>query len=241
MSLLGIAVSGGQSSLSTKSLTENGTISFVQLGVYGAQAFNYGIAADGAMIYAHDFYDVSRGIVLPGTSRTASSNHGGDDVVLDFGVSRPMQHEGWQITPRAGLSYFRIGESDFSETGASSLDLTVNPKALDALRSRVGVSVSKPMMFGATRILPELRAAWTHDFLDDRGGFSAVFAGAPAVSFQQIGATTGRDAAEFGAGVSVALSQSMVPGELSTFLQYDATLAAHQTNNVFAAGLRLTW
>jgi hypothetical protein len=32
-----------------------------------------------------------------------------------------------------------------------------------------------------------------------------------------------------------------VPGRLSAFLQYDATIAAHQTDNAIAAGLKLNW
>jgi outer membrane autotransporter protein len=240
-SLVGLAISGGQSSVSTNSLPETGTASFVQFGVYGAQTFDHGIAADGAMIYAHDFYDVSRDIVLPGASRTASSSHGGDDAALDVGVSRPLRYEAWQITPRVGLSYFHIDQSSFSETGANSLDLSVSPTPLDALRSRIGVSVTQPVVLGETQIVPELHAAWTHDFLDDRGAIGAVLSGTPSTSFQQIGATTGRDAADLGVGVSFAVAQNTVPGQLSAFIQYDATVAAHQTNNAVAGGLRLTW
>jgi outer membrane autotransporter protein len=97
------------------------------------------------------------------------------------------------------------------------------------------------MMLGATQILPELRAAWTHDFLDDRGAFAAAFSGAPTIGFNEVGATTGRDAAELGAGFSFAIAQTSIPGRLSAFVQYDATIAAHQTNNAVAAGLKLTW
>jgi fibronectin-binding autotransporter adhesin len=238
-SLLGLAISGGQSSVSTQSLPENGTVSFVQFGVYGAQAYDYGLMADGALVYAHDFYDVSRGLV--GLGRTATSSHGGNDAALDVGVSRPMQVDAWRITPRVGLSYFHIGQSSFAENGANSLDLSVSPTAIDALRSRVGVTISQPMMLGGSQILPELRAAWTHDFLDDRGVIGAAFAGAPGVGFTQIGAATGRDAADLGVGVSFAVAQTAVRGQLSAFLQYDATLAAHQTSNAVAGGLKLTW
>jgi len=238
-SILGIAAGGGQSTLSTSSLPESGTVSFVELGVYGAQAYNYGLVADGALEYAHDYYDVTRGIV--GLGRTASSSHGGDDAVIDVGISRPMQYDAWTVTPRVGLSYFHIGQDGFSETGANSLDLTVAPDALDALRTRLGATVSQPMVWGGWQFQPEFRAAWTHDFLDDRGNTLAAFAGAPGVVFQQIGASSGRDAADLGVGVSWAIAQTTVPGQLSAFFQYDASLAAHQTNNAFAGGLKLTW
>ncbi len=239
--LFGVAVSGGQSSVSTNTLPESGTISFVQLGAYGAQALDYGAALDGAVVYAHDFYNVSRGIVLPGLSRAATSHFDGDDAVVDLGISRAFQYEAWKITPRIGFSYFHIGQSAFSESGADSLNLTVNPASLDALRSRMGAVVSEPMQLGEARLQPELRAAWTHDFLNDRGAFNAAFAGAPGVSFSQIGAPTGRDAAELGAGLSFAIAQTSLPANLSAFVQYDATIAKHQTDHAVAAGLKLTW
>jgi outer membrane autotransporter protein len=143
--------------------------------------------------------------------------------------------------PRAGLTYFHIGQASFSESGASSLDLNVSPGALDAVRSRIGVSISQPMLLGGGQVLPEFRAAWTHDFLDTRGVVAANFAGAPAIGFNEVGAAVGRDAADLGGGLSFAVPQTSVPGQLSAFLQYDATLAAHQTNNAIAAGLKLNW
>ena len=127
-----------------------------------------------------------------------------------------------------------------TETRADSLDLIVDPGALDALRSRVGVSVARPLTLGDSQVLSELRAAWTHDFLDNRGAFAAAFSGAPAVTFSQVGAAAGRDAAELGAGVRFAIAQTAIPGQLSAFIQYDATIAAHQIDNAVAAGLKLT-
>jgi hypothetical protein len=49
------------------------------------------------------------------------------------------------------------------------------------------------------------------------------------------------DAADLGASVSFAIAQSAIPGQLSVFVQYDATIAAHQTNNAVVAGLKLIW
>lgn len=240
-SLLGLAVGGGQSSVSLNTNPENGTVSFVQFGVYGAQALDYGAAMDGALAYAHDFYDVTRGIVLPGTSRTATSSHGGNDVALDIGLSRPIAVDSWQITPRVGLSYFHIDQASFTERGADSLDLAVKPAALNALYSRVGVAIGQPMVLGDTSILPEFRAAWLHNFLDTQGQFGASFLGAGSASLGQVGAAVGREAGDLGVGVSVAIAQTDFPGQMSGFIQYDATLAAHETANAIAAGLRLKW
>jgi outer membrane autotransporter protein len=239
--LLGLAAGGGHSSVSLNTNAETGSVSFVQFGVYGAQALGSGFALDGAGAYAHDYYDVTRGIFLPGTSRSATSSHGGNDEVLDVGLSRPFAAEGWQVTPRVGLSYYHIDQAAFTESGAGSLDLAVNPGALDALFSRIGFAIAQPMTFGGGDLLPELRAAWLHNFLDNAGAFNASFIGTGAGSFNQVGAAVGRDAADLGAGVSFAISQTSLPGHMTGFVQYDATVASHATANAVAAGLRLNW
>jgi outer membrane autotransporter protein len=158
-------------------MPENGTISFVQLGAYGAHALGLGFSLDGAGILAHDFYGVSRSIVLPGMPRAATSSHGGNDAALDVGLSRPYLASEWQVTPRAGLSYFHIGQTAFSESGAGGLDLAVAPSALNAMFSRVGVTIARPMAEGDTALLPEIRVAWLHNFLDTAGRFNANFIG----------------------------------------------------------------
>lgn len=239
--VLGLAVSGGQSSISLATNPETGTISFFQGGLYGAKEFDNGLVVDGEAIYAHDIYDITRGIVLPGISRTASSSHGGDDEVAALGLSRTFFYQDFRVLPRAELSYFHIGQSGFSETGAGSLDLAVSPADLDALYTRLGVTVVKPVMLGDTAIVPEFRAAWLHNLLDNYGQFSAAFAGAPTASFTQLGAPMGTDAAELGVGVSFGIARTSFGGELSGFVQYEAWLAEHELANAVGAGVRLKW
>jgi autotransporter-associated beta strand protein len=239
--VLGLAVSGGQSSVTLSTNPETGTISFFQGGIYGAKELDNGVVVDGAAIYAHDSYDVTRGIVLPGASRNAASSHGGDDGVAELGVGRTFFYDDLRVLPRAELSYFHIGQSGFTETGAGSLDLSVSPANLDALYTRVGVTLVKPILFGDTAIVPELRAAWLHNILDNYGQFSAAFAGAPTASFTQIGAPMGRDAADLGAGVSFGIARTSFGGELSGFIQYEAWLAEHEIASAVGAGVRLKW
>ncbi len=239
--VFGFAVGGGQSSVSLSTNPETGTISFFQGGIYGAREFDFGLVLDGSAIYAHDIYDVSRGIVLPGVSRSASSTHGGDDGVLEIGLGRTFFYNDLRVLPRAELSYFHIGQSNFSEAGASSLDLSVTPADLNALYSRVGVTLVKPVMLADTALVPELRVAWLHNYMDTYGRFNASFAGAPTASFTELGAPVGRDAAEIGAGFSFGIARTSFGGELSGFVQYEAWLAAHEIANAVGAGVRMTW
>jgi outer membrane autotransporter protein len=239
--VFGFAVGGGQSSVSLSTNPETGTISFFQGGIYGAKEFDLGLVLDGSAIYAHDIYDVSRGIVLPGVSRGTSSSHGGNDGVLEIGLGRTFFYNDVRVLPRAELSYFHIGQSNFSEAGAGSLDLSVTPGDLNALYSRVGVTMVKPVMLADTALVPELRVAWLHNYMDTYGRFNANFAGAPTASFTELGAPVGRDAAEVGAGLSFGIARTSFGGELSGFLQYEAWFAAHEIANAVGAGVRMTW
>ena len=241
-SLFGFAVGGGQSSVSLDTNPETGTISFVELGAYGAQKLGSGFALDGAAIYSHDYYDVSRGIYLPGFNRVANSNHDGNDAVADIGISHPYIAGGWEVTPRLGLSYYHIGQSTFAESGAGSLDLAVSPNALDALFSRLSIAIARPMVFAGVEVVPELRAAWLHNFLDQQGQFNAAFIGTGTPGFTEAGVPVGPDGADVGLGVNVAITQTMLPAaRMAGFLQYDATLASHETASTVAAGLRVKW
>ena len=128
--VLGFAVSGGESSVSLNTNPENGTIQFFQGGIYGAcEPPDNGLVVDGAMIYAHDIYDITRGIVLPGISRTASSNHGGEDEVAALGVGRTFFYQDLRVLPRArGVVFPHRPVGLFWETGAGSLDLSVSSR-----------------------------------------------------------------------------------------------------------------
>jgi fibronectin-binding autotransporter adhesin len=240
-SLFGFAVGGGQSSVSLDTNPETGTISFVELGIYGAQKLGSGFALDGAAVYSHDYYDVSRGSYLPGFNRVATSNHDGNDEVADIGISHPYIAGGWEVTPRFGLSYYHIGQSNFSESGAESLDLAVSPNALDALFSRLSIAIARPMVFEGVEVVPELRAAWFHNFLDQQGQFNAAFIGTGTPGFTETGVPVGPDGGDLGLGVNFAIAQTMLPAHVAGFLQYDATLASHEVASTVAVGLRVKW
>jgi outer membrane autotransporter protein len=101
--------------------------------------------------------------------------------------------------------------------------------------------MAQPVSLDDTKMVPELRAAWTHNFLDTQNQFTAGFLGTGAPSFDQVGPTIGRDAADLGVGLSFAIAQKLLPGNMSGYLQYDATLAKHETANAVAGGVRYRW
>jgi outer membrane autotransporter protein len=92
-------------------------------------------------------------------------------------------------------------------------------------------------------LMPEVRAFWEHEFLDETGSFDARFTGAPgAAAFAIEGAEVASDAAVLGAGLTVMLPETLrVPGNMSLFADYDARLGSGQTEHAASGGLMVRW
>src|SRR5206468_3412082 len=68
---------------------------------------------------------------------------------------------GYALRPVAGFDWLRLTEESYTESGAGSLSLTVDPKDLDTTVARFGARVFGRVSMGAQGVLlPELRAFW---------------------------------------------------------------------------------
>ena len=242
-SLLRVAAGGGQSSVSLNTNPENGTISFVEFGAYGAQALGSGVTLDGAAIYAHDLYGRQprhlpaghqpQRDVEPWRRRHRARCRAEPALCLRRVAADPARgpvvfpHRpvGLQRKAAPAASIWRSRRARSTRCSAGRRRRFAQP--LDARR--------RPPS------LPELRAAWLHNFLDTQSQYNASFIGTGAGSFAQAGVPIGREAGDLGAGISFAIAQTTFPAQMSGFVQYDATLASHETANTVAAGLLLKW
>jgi outer membrane autotransporter protein len=66
---------------------------------------------------------------------------------------------------------------------------------------------------------PEVRAAWQHEYGDDKYALDSSFANAAGNAFSVVGPEIGRDSLLLSAGVAVQLSETV-----STYLYYDGEL-----------------
>lgn len=82
------------------------------------------------------------------------------------------------------MRYSRLSIAGFRESGAGDLDLLVDQRSVNALASQVGFRFVHPLVFRAGLLIPELTAAWQHDFRLGDNPISASFRGAAQERFR---------------------------------------------------------
>jgi outer membrane autotransporter protein len=116
--------------------------------------------------------------------------------------------------------------------------LNVDALDADSLRSLLGgrVSLSK-VTSGGQLLIPQLRAAWLHEFLDTKQVSSARFgAFGGGTTFAVQGLDLGRDWAMLGGGLAWEISD-----RLQVAGNYDLQTNDHQTLHIGSGTLTYTW
>jgi subtilase-type serine protease len=99
------------------------------------------------------------------------------------------------------VRYARLSEDGFTETGAGSINLIVEPRTTDWLGSDLGVRLTTSFGGDRSALVPELILAWNHDFGLDDGAIEAAFEGDPSTKFTIDGQNIKRDGAALGVGL----------------------------------------
>jgi uncharacterized protein with beta-barrel porin domain len=150
-----------------------GNVSTGVLGAYGGTRFGP-MLIDGAVAGTYSSIDVNRQIVIPNglpdglglstaISRTANGTTQSPGIAarLDFGTN--LQGTGAALKPFVGLSYSWLDRRAFTESGAGSIDLTLNDQISDGLRSRLGaIGCYELMVAGPFAWALQGNLVWTH-------------------------------------------------------------------------------
>jgi uncharacterized protein with beta-barrel porin domain len=115
--------------------------------------------------YSYNQYHSDRGIAFGNVSRTAKSDHNGNQFtgMFDMGY-RFKPAEKTTLEPVAGFYLSYIDEDGFSETGAGAANLTVDARTNWAFRSHLGAKLRRDLRYGDINMNIELAALWLHDF-----------------------------------------------------------------------------
>ena len=206
-----------------------------QLGLYGR--YREGAAHVDAMISAaHNSTDTSRAVTVGALNRTATAGY--DGLTTSAQVEAGYTFKGRvDVTPLVGLQWIRQRQNDYTEQGADALNLVVPSRAVNSLRSTLGVRASYPFdIDGGMRMAIEARAAWAHEFRD-QGALNARLAGDTTVaSFSVTGINIPRDTAVLGLGLSAEAKRN-----LRLYADVSAELNGVQRSVVFSAGMRYQW
>ena len=238
--VVGMALGGTSAQAQQKGSAGATTINSYQLALYGSLPMAYRLVGDGAVMGGYDTYTASRGGDVPGLA-VISSSHGGASFGFNTGVSGTYAVSSLLVTPRLGMTYANVSQESFTEKGSSPLSLAVAPGTVQSLRSHLGVTVSGAQIPVLAVLAPEVHVGWRHEFMDDTARVDARFTTSTGPSFLQVSVPLGRDAAEFGTSVRLAVPSLIRGATSSLFASYDGAASSNGSEHTFQVGVRLTW
>jgi outer membrane autotransporter protein len=124
--------------------------------------------------------------------------------------------------PRAGVDFIRFDSDNYKEKGDTGLELRVSDNDQTSLQSRFGAFASIALSTSFGVIVPQLNAAWVHEYLNDSRNINARFAQdnrANPTEFKYKRESPERNWGEIGVGVSAVLANNWQPfTNFSTFV-----------------------
>ncbi len=202
-----------------------------KIGLY-ATVFGNGFYLDTAVSGGPSGYDIRR-TALQGT---ASGSTDGADVDVLVAAGYDWKKGNLTIGPTASFQFNYIGLNGFTETG-SLAPLTFPDQNKESERSAFGAKASYDWKIGHVTVIPQINAAWQHEYGSTAYSVVANFASGAGKSFTVVGPDIGRDSLLIGAGATVIWND-----RVSTYLYYDGEVARtnYQSHNV-SGGVRISF
>ena len=163
--LLGVSAEYGHTG---SRFTENGgdiEADVFPLSVYAAY-MPESFYAYGSLGYALNLFSMERKMRFGDLYRTANSTTYGHQINTYGEVGYDFKFRSAIFTPMVSLAYSHLWMNGFSESGAGELDLNVDSQEVDSLQSSVGLKIAAVLNHGPVNIIPQLYAAYKHEFAD---------------------------------------------------------------------------
>ncbi|MFA7677211.1 MAG: autotransporter domain-containing protein, partial [Candidatus Omnitrophota bacterium] len=184
---LGLAQGFGFGKIKSKGIYGRTSIDSYQTGFYGEyQGKDKPYVIDAALTYGYNKYDSSRHIDVGNIDRTAKSDYNGQQLSGYIEAGYKFNKNGFDITPLLALDYTYLYLSSYTETGADSLNLSVESQTYNTLQPGIGCRISKVFETNNSLITPELRFRYFYDVIRDQDQTIASFAGG-GTSFETVG------------------------------------------------------
>jgi uncharacterized protein with beta-barrel porin domain len=145
-------------------------------------------------------YNGTRNIVLPGVDLAAKGNYSGQDYTVYATTGYRFFLQSFTITPVVSLQYTHVNLGAYAETGAGSVDLSVNSQSYDFAESRLGVKLARPTPISAGVLVPEIHFNWLHELYNPSLMNTASFTFAGSQQFSTPGMKTADNTLNAGVG-----------------------------------------
>jgi outer membrane autotransporter protein len=185
--------------------TIDNAVRFGIFGTYEIGGLYFNALAGGAY---HD-YSVEREIEFGSIDRTARGRPGAGEFDLAIGTGYDFKAGDFTFGPFTTMQYTYLGVQGFTETGADSLNLDVDPYNSSSLLYTLGAQIGYNWKVSpSVLVTPTLFAGWQHEFLQDGYQINSSFnTGGPASPFSYNTGTPARDNFYGGVGVTVGLGE----------------------------------
>jgi uncharacterized protein with beta-barrel porin domain len=199
--------------------------------------FSYGDADfclnGNASIIFHDF-DTYR-FPFGGTAR---GSYDGTTVSAYLEAGKVFEFDVLRVEPIVALSFAGLDTGAYSESGTAALSLlNVEGASHRSLKSLIGLRAAYPLdLESGRKIVPEIRAMWVHEHMDDQAQFRAALQVLPNNPFNVTGQEFARDSLLAGVGLNVPLSS-----RVALYADYDLLWSRDQAIQSLSVGARLSW
>ncbi len=210
-----------------------------QLGAYGNYGFGNFYAGGTASFGWQDVSTVRTiGVPVPGAPFVAVAGYDASAWSLNGEIGGIWQAGKVNVQPSFGLAYTGTDIDGFTETGnAGAYALNVTGSDADSFASILALRASGVWTMGKTRVVPDIKVGWRHEFEDDRQSITSIFVGdATDTPFTIVSSEIQQDSALLSAGLTLGLTDN-----LEVFGDVNGLYNADSSSTNASGGVRLTW
>jgi len=203
-------------------------------GLYGSYTHEDGYYADAIVSGGYTGFQTRRSIEFGTIDRTASADPNSGQFSAALNLGKDFDIGKFTLGPIIGAQYTYAGIGGFTETGAESLDLALGQQNANSLRTNLGARLAYNWEVASNiTLIPEVRAFWMHEFLNNPRNISSTLDGGNGPSFDYETTAPYRDSVFGGAGISAKIGDRW-----SGSVFYNVNFGAEgYTNNIISTSL----
>lgn len=232
---LGFALGAGNTDLNWSQGGYDGDQRALSSGLYASADFG-SLYLDASVSYTRLYNTATRAVSFTAMDTIASSSFDSQTWLGRLGGGYDFRAGGWLLGPAALLSYMKLSEDGFRESGADYLSLTVDDRDSDYWSTLLGFRAAARYDFGPTTLLPRMELGWRHCLTDDARTITASFRDYSGSPFSITGRESAPDMLELSARLTLTMSKY-----LNLFCQYGLTWGDGLTNQRLIAGLNIVF